>query len=291
MPCLTIESTVNLRTGRKMPRLGLGSGGLKNQTAVDAVEHAMKVGYLMVDTAQQYENEREVGTGIKKSGVPRSQIFICTKWQPRPDGVVERPTPEQVCQEAHQSVLRLDQSGSGKEYLDLMLIHHPRPDPDGRAVHWKGLALAQKEGWVKDIGVSNFNVKHLEALPGPLPAVNQLELHPWCQQREIVDYCSKKGIVLQAFCPLVRIQKHKFEDPVIIKISKKHKRGVAHILLRWSLQKGFIPIPKASSAERIEANKDLYNFELDSEDMEELDGLDQGAAGRVSGIDPAHLPD
>lgn len=155
------------------------------------------------------------------------------------------------------------------------------------------------------------NVKHLEALPGPLPAVNQLELHPWCQQREIVDYCSKKGIVLQAFCPLVRIQKHKFEDPVIIKISKKHKRGEAHILLRWSLQKGcvttsfsgrrnrsvwhnyqrFIPIPKASSAERIEANKDLYNFELDSEDMEELDGLDQGAAGRVSGIDPAHLPD
>lgn len=133
---------------------------------------------ISVDTAQQYENERgktknpfsnkvlfvwfnnivspEVGTGIKKSGVPRSQIFICTKWQPRPDGVVERPTPEQVCQEAHQSVLRLDQSGSGKEYLDLMLIHHPRPDPDGRAVHWKGLALAQKEGWVKDIGVSNL---------------------------------------------------------------------------------------------------------------------------------------
>lgn len=155
------------------------------------------------------------------------------------------------------------------------------------------------------------NVKHLEALPGPLPAVNQLELHPWCQQREVVDYCSEKGIVLQAFCPLVRIRKDKFEDPVVVKVAKKHERAEAHILLRWSLQKGwvhtsfwrrrnqsvwqnsqrFIPIPKASSAERIEANKDLYNFELDSEDMEELDGLDQGASGRVSGIDPAHLPD
>lgn len=134
---------------------------------------------ILVDTAQQYQNERgkakhpfsktkgllvwfmtivplEVGTGIAKSGVPRSQIFICTKWQPRPEGSTERPTPQQVCQEAHQSVLRLDQSGSGKEYLDLILIHHPRPDSDGRAAHWKGLALAQKEGWVKDIGVSNL---------------------------------------------------------------------------------------------------------------------------------------
>lgn len=82
------------------------------------------------------------------------------------------------------------------------------------------------------------NIKHLEALPGPLPAVNQLELHPWCQQREVVDYCSKKGIVLQAFCPLVRIRKDKFEDPVVVKIAKKHEKGVAHILLRWSLQKG-----------------------------------------------------
>ncbi|KAE8539278.1 hypothetical protein D1P53_004376 [Cryptococcus gattii VGV] len=291
MSRLTIESTMDLHTGRKIPRLGFGSGNLRDQIGVDAVEHAIKTGYLMVDTAQQYQNEREVGTGIAKSGVPRSQIFICTKWQPRPDGSTERPTPEQVCQEAHQSVLRLDQSGSGKEYLDLMLIHHPRPDSDGRAAHWKGLALAQKEGWVKDIGVSNFNIKHLEALPGPLPAVNQLELHPWCQQREVVDYCSKKGIVLQAFCPLVRIRKDKFEDPVVVKIAKKHEKGVAHILLRWSLQKGFVPIPKTSSAERIEANKDLYDFELDSEDMEELDGLDQGAAGRVSGIDPAHLPD
>ncbi|KAK8866055.1 hypothetical protein IAR55_001206 [Kwoniella newhampshirensis] len=288
---ITLQSRVKFHTGGAMPRLGFGSGGLKEQTGIDAVEHALKVGYLMVDTAQQYQNEQEVGTGIAKSGVPRESIYICTKWQPPPEGSHIRLTPEEVRDEARESVLRLDQSGSGKEYLDLMLIHHPRPDAEGRETFWAGLALAQKEGWVKDIGVSNFNVKHLEALPAPLPAVNQIELHPWCQQREIVDYCRKKGIALQAFCPLVRIRKDKFEDPVVVKIAKKHDRGVAHVLLRWSLQKGFVPIPKASSPARIESNKALYDFELDDEDMKELDGLDQGAAGRISGIDPATLPE
>ncbi|WWD17743.1 hypothetical protein CI109_102184 [Kwoniella shandongensis] len=291
MSDLTLESTVKLHTGGSMPRLGFGSGGLKEQVGIDAVEHALKSGYLMVDTAQQYQNEQEVKTGIAKSGVPREQVYICTKWQPPPEGSNIRMTPEQVRDEARQSVLRLDQSGSGKEYLDLMLIHHPRPDAEGRKSFWAGLALAQKEGWVKDIGVSNFNVKHLEALPAPLPAVNQIELHPWCQQREIVDYCRRKGIALQAFCPLVRIRKDKFEDPVVVKIAKKHDRGVAHVLLRWNLQKGFVPIPKASSPSRIDANKALYDFQLDDEDMKELDALDQGAAGRISGIDPATLPE
>ncbi|WWC86393.1 uncharacterized protein L201_001269 [Kwoniella dendrophila CBS 6074] len=288
---LTLQSTVEFHTGREMPRLGFGSGGLKGDVGVEAVSHAMKTGYLMVDTAQMYGNEEEVGQGIAQSKIPREQLFICTKWQPPPEGSDLRPTPEQVRDEARESVKRLDKSRFEKEYLDLMIIHHPRPDAEGRANHWKGLALAQKEGWVKDIGVSNFNIKHLEALPSPLPAVNQIELHPWCQQREVVDYCKSKGIVLQAFCPLVRIRKDKFEDPVVVKIASKHNKGVAHVLLRWSLQKGFVPIPKASSPARIDANKDVYDFELDEQDMKELDGLDQGAAGRVSGIDPAHLPD
>ncbi|OCF33910.1 oxidoreductase [Kwoniella heveanensis BCC8398] len=291
---LNLQSTVKFHTGREMPRLGFGSGGLKGDVGVKAVEHAVKAGYLMgeyFDTAQQYENEQEVGDGLKASKIARDRIFICTKWQPRPAESTERPTPEQVRDETRQSVLRLDQSGSGKEYLDLVIIHHPRPDADARADHWRGLALAQKEGWIKDIGVSNFNVKHLEALPGPLPAVNQIELHPWCQQRAIVDYCRQKGIVLQAFCPLVRIRKDKFEDPVLVRIAEKHNKGVAHVLLRWSLQKGFVPIPKASSPERIDSNKDLYDFELDEQDMKDLDGLDQGSAGRVSGIDPDNLPE
>ncbi|WWC99835.1 hypothetical protein V866_006743 [Kwoniella sp. B9012] len=288
---LTIESTVTFHTGREMPRLGFGSGGLKDEVGVEAVAYAMKTGYLMVDTAQMYGNEEEVGQGIAQSGIPREKLFICTKWQPPVEGSDFRPTPEQVRDEARKSVARLDKSRFEKEYLDLMIIHHPRPDPEGRVNHWKGLAMAQNEGWVKDIGVSNFNIKHLEALPEPLPAVNQIELHPWCQQREVVDYCKSKGIVLQAFCPLVRIRKDKFEDPVVVKIAEKHDKGVAHVLLRWSLQKGFVPIPKASSPARIDANKDLYDFELDEQDMKDLDGLDQGAAGRVSGIDPAHLPD
>nr|XP_019014931.1 oxidoreductase [Kwoniella pini CBS 10737]OCF53712.1 oxidoreductase [Kwoniella pini CBS 10737] len=279
---LSLDSTVKFHTGREMPRLGFGSGGLKGDVGVEAVSHAMKTGYLMVDTAQMYGNEDEVGQGIAQSGINRNHLFICTKWQPPVEGSTDRPTPEQVRDEAKKSLPLLDKSNSGKQYLDLMIIHHPRPDPEGRMNHWNGLALAQKEGWIKDIGVSNFNIKHLEALPSPVPAVNQIELHPWCQQREVVDYCKSKGIILQAFCPLVRIKKDKFEDPVVVKIAKKHNKGVAHV---------FVPIPKASSPARIDANKDLYDFELDSQDMKELDGLDQGAAGHVSGIDPAHLPD
>ncbi|WVR06011.1 hypothetical protein IAU60_003039 [Kwoniella sp. DSM 27419] len=270
---LGLDSKVRLHTGRDMPRLGFGSGGLKGEDGVEAVSYAMKTGYLMVDTAQMYQNEDA-----------RDQRFICTKWQPPPEGSDLRPSPEEVRDQAKESVLKLDRSGSGKEYLDLMIIHHPRPDPDGRVAFWEGLAMAQREGWVKDIGVSNFNVAHLEALPGPKPAVNQIELHPWCQQRAIVEYCRSKGIILQAFCPLVRIRPDKFGDPVVVRIAKKHNKGVSHILL------SFVPIPKASSPSRIDQNKDLYDFVLDEQDMKDLDGLDQGSAGRVSGIDPDHLP-
>lgn len=143
------------------------------------------------------------------------------------------PTVDEVYEHLTRSTPRFD-----VEYLDLMLIHAPRPNAAARAVHWEALAKAQKEGWIKDIGVSNFGVKHLKDLPAPTPAVNQIELHPWCQQRDIVEYCREHGIVIQAYCPLVRADEKRLKDPTVTKIAEKHNKAATQVLLRWSLQKG-----------------------------------------------------
>jgi diketogulonate reductase-like aldo/keto reductase len=151
------------------------------------------------------------------------------------------PTEDEVYEHLTRSPSRIDLSAAaeGREaYIDLMLIHAPRPNEAARTVHWAALARAQKEGWIRDIGVSNFGVKHLAALPGPIPAVNQIELHPWCQQRDIVEYCQDKGIVVQAYCPIARAEPGKLSDPTLVSISEKHGKSATHVLLRWSLQKG-----------------------------------------------------
>jgi len=125
-------------------------------------------------------------------------------------------------------------------------------------------------------------VRHLEALPPPVPALNQIELHPWCQQKEIVAYCQKHDIAIQAYCPLVRADKRRMNDPVLVKLCKKHGKEPAQVLIRWSLQKGYIPLPKSVTPSRIKSNADVYDFALDDEDMKALDSLDQGAKGACS---------
>ncbi|RXK37943.1 aldo-keto reductase [Tremella mesenterica] len=215
--------------------------------------------------------------GLASTRIPRNKLFLTTKFFPSGP-----PQPaKQVTDGLRTSLKKLDQFG-GKGYIDLVLIHAPYGGPEGRARHWEGLVNAQKEGWVKDIGVSNFGVKHLKELPGPTPAINQIELHPWCQQRDIVSYCQQNGVIVQAYCPLVRADKKRLEDPVVTKIAEKHGKQGSHVILRWSLQKGFVPLPKSVTPSRIKSNADLYDFVLDEEDMKELDSLDEGAAGACS---------
>lgn len=177
-----------------------------------------------------------VGAGVAQSGVPRSQIFITTKFMPGHSV----PTEDEVYDHLVKSTQRFtpDTPKPPDGYLDLLLIHAPRPNEAARAVHWAALARAQKEGIARDIGVSNFGVKHLSALPEPVPAVNQIELHPWCQQRDIVKYCQDKGIVVQAYCPIVRADPKRMSDPVVVKVAEKHGKEVPQVLIRWSLQKG-----------------------------------------------------
>jgi len=169
------------------------------------------------------------------------------------------------------------------EYIDLLLVHDPLCGPQNRVKMWKAFLKARDEGLVKSIGVSNFGTRHLQELADAgleLPAVNQVELHPFCQQTEIVEWCKNNGIIIQAYCPLIRGQR--WDNPTLQGVADKYGKGVGQILVRWSLQKGYSPLPKSSQLDRVKSNADLYDFVLSEEDMTALDGLDEGDSGALS---------
>ncbi|KAF8674674.1 Aldo kereductase [Rhizoctonia solani] len=225
-----------------------------------------------IDSAQMYRNENAVGQAVKESGLKREEIFITTKCASRSHGY-------------EKTLAGVDESLSkfGFEYIDLFLIHDPLSGPVKRMEAYKALLECRDKGKIKSIGVSNYGVKHLEEIKQAgleAPTVNQIELHPWCQQKEIVEYCEKNDIVVQAYCPIVRGEK--WGHPALVELSKKHGRSEAQILIRWSLQKGYVPLPKSTHEERIVENAEVFGFELGSEDMGILDALDEGSQGAIS---------
>ncbi|ORX38590.1 putative aldo-keto reductase [Kockovaella imperatae] len=282
MSQLTIKSTFKLLSGNTIPRFGLGVYQSRGEECFEAVKEALKADYRHVDSAQMYRNEELVGKAVIESGVPRSEVFITTKYNPNH----KIRTTEDVYQDLKSSLPKIDPSSEGangsKPYIDLMLIHAPWGGDEGRGNNWAALAKAQKEGWIKDIGVSNFGAKQLENLPEPVPVINQIELHPWCQQRPTVAYCQKKGIAVEAYTPLVQAHKERFQEPKLLSICKKHGKDQAQVLIRWSLQKGYVVIPKSVTPSRIRSNAQVYDFNLDKEDMDALDSLDMGADGAVT---------
>ncbi|EKM50202.1 uncharacterized protein PHACADRAFT_188525 [Phanerochaete carnosa HHB-10118-sp] len=236
-----------------------------------SLAEALKVGYRHVDTAQMYKNERIVGECIRESGIPREEIFLTSKV----------PNWDAGYDKASQAV-DLSLNTLGFDYLDLYLIHSPPNGTQLRVDTYKALINAKKAGKVRDIGVSNYNIHHLEEIKSAglePPAVNQVELHPFCQQKSIVDYCNAHDIIVEAYCSIVR---GAMDHPVVASIAKKHNKDLAQILLRWSLQRGFVPLMRSSNMVRIRSNADLYDFDLDADDMRQLDGLDKGSAGAVS---------
>lgn len=252
-----------------MPLLGFGV--FQNFIATPSVLEAFKAGYRHVDSAQAYHNEAQVGEAVKESGIDREDLFITTKCVSRTHG--------------YSSTLRgVDESLAkfGFDYIDLFLIHDPMSGPERRLETYKALQECREAGKIRAVGVSNYNVKHLEEIKSlgyEMPSVNQIELHPFCQQKPIVSYCRENSIVVQAYCPIIR---GKMDHPVILEVVKKYNRDPAQILLRWSLQKGFVPLPKSATPDRIHSNTLLYDFALDQDDMTKLDGLDKGKEGAVS---------
>ncbi|KAL9112858.1 MAG: hypothetical protein Q9227_002935 [Pyrenula ochraceoflavens] len=272
---LTISSTIPLpNSSILMPRLGFGVYQSTASQCVQSCLNALRAGYRHFDSAQFYRNEAQVGEAVKQSGISRSDIFITTKILASAGTVAEN---HKKCKHS------VDAMAGSDGYVDLFLIHSPHGGQKARQDMWQALEQLKEEDKVKSIGVSNFGVSHIEEMKSYAkvwpPQVNQIELHPWCQQRQIVDYCHKHGIVVQAYCPLVRNQKA--YDPMLMKISEAHGKTTAQVLIRYCLQKNWVPLPKSDNPERIVKNAEVYDFELSGEEMESLDNLDQGSRGAI----------
>ncbi|RPD78335.1 Aldo/keto reductase [Lentinus tigrinus ALCF2SS1-7] len=252
-----------------MPRLGFGV--YQNYTTHESVLEAFRAGYRHIDTAQAYRNEAHVGSAVRESGLERNDVFITTKCISKTHGY------DKTLRAVDVSLERL-----AVEYVDLFLIHDPFKGTELRLQTYRALLDAQRAGKIRSVGVSNFGIKHLEEIRAAglqTPSVNQIELHPFCQQKPIVAYCREHGIIVQAYSPLIR---GKMDHPLFMELANKHEREPAQILLRWSLQHGFMPLPKSATPARIQSNARLYDFSLNEEDMRRLDALDQGKAGAVT---------
>ena len=272
----SLTSAQRLASGHKIPIVGLGV--CNSAACKSSVISALQAGYRHLDTAQIYGNEAETGQGIKESGVDRKRIFVCSKlWE-----------TDYGRDESVQGVQNsLEKLGTGT--IDLYLLHTPRPGPEARLQSWLGLQECVAKGLVGAIGVSNFSPKHIDELVanpdvGIKPCVNQVEFHPWNQQKEIFAYCKARRIAVVAYSPLT--QGKRLKDDTIVKIAEKHGRTAAQVVLRWCLQMGVVVIPKSDKEARIKENADVFGFELDEEDMKEIEKLDEGQKGNVGEWDP-----
>ena len=260
----------------KMPVFGLGTWLSRKNAAKKAVIHSLKIGYRLIDTAQLYENEDEVGAALEESGLKREDVFVVTKLDVVNHGA-------QACRKAlNDSLKRLK-----LKYVDLFLIHTPK---GGKVVEtWKTMLELKREGLTKSVGVSNFGVEQLEnirKLNLELPAVNQIELHVFLQQRRPREYMKRHGIAVMGYCPLARCKQFG-KSEVLSKIAKKLNKSEAQICIRWSIQEGVITIPKSTNFSRIEENADVFTWSLSSSDMSELSKLDCGfkASNSVNSMD------
>ncbi|EIN03970.1 aldo-keto reductase [Punctularia strigosozonata HHB-11173 SS5] len=269
MAKLTMQSTVKFHDGNEIPVLGFGTYELDGKAAYDAVTWALEAGYRHIDSAAWYENEREVGQAIQdfcsSTGTPRSAIFYTTKLKLNNGYANVRKAIDRSLSEC------------GLEYIDLYLIHGPLGGPQMRKESWRACIDAKKEGKLRSIGISTFGVGHMKELlsePGvEVPVCTQIDLHPFMTRTDVVAFCKEHDIKLEAWAPLVRGLR--FDHPSIVSFARKYSKQPAQVLIRWSLQKGFIPIPKSASKHRITSNADVFDFELTEEDMAHLDSLDE----------------
>ncbi|CAI7603860.1 unnamed protein product [Penicillium palitans] len=258
----------------RIPRLGFGVYRSPTNQCVQSCLKALDAGYRHIDTAQFYANEAEVGEALRTTSIPRDQIFVTTKIL-SPAASVEA-TYDKLLASVHKI-------GGADGYVDLFLIHSSSSGSAGRKLLWQALEKLYAEGKTKSIGVSNFGVGHIEEMRSYAqvfpPHVNQIELHPWCQQRVINEYCQKNGIIVEAYSPIVR--NYKANDPTLVEVAKKYGKSTQQVLIRYALQKGWVPLPKTDNPERIVANADVFSFDISVQDMAVLDSLDQGSAGAI----------
>ena len=257
---------VRLNNGVEIPQLGFGVFQVPPDETAATVRDAFDAGYRHIDTAQMYGNEEGVGQALAESGLSRDEVFLTTKLNNDGHGY-------------DAAISRLDESLAKlrTDHVDLYLIHWPRPRDDRYVDTWRGLEKAAAEGKTRSIGVSNFTVAHLERLAAEtetVPAVNQVELHPYRQRRDVRATDDDLGVVTEAWSPIAK-GGDLLTDPAVTAVADKHGVSPAQAVLRWHVQRGTIVIPKSVTPERIAANLDLFGFELDGEDLAALDALDR----------------
>jgi diketogulonate reductase-like aldo/keto reductase len=261
---MKIDSTIQMNNGVNIPRLGLGMyRSPKGRKSFSTVLYALQFGYRHVDTAALYHNEREVGEAVKESGIPRDQIFVTTKLWNDDHGY------DRALRAFDKSMKELN-----LETIDLYLIHWPVPGK--RKESWKALRKIYNEGRCRSIGVSNYLIRHLEELLSEteaVPVVNQVEFSPFLYQKELLEYCRSKNILLEAYSPITK--GNRLNDANVVKIANKYGKTPAQILIRWGLQHDLVVLVKSNRVERIEENGSVFDFEIEAEDMRFLDSLDE----------------
>ena len=283
---MTTSTIITLNNGVEMPALGLGVFQTPPDETRDAVRAALDNGYRLIDTAAAYGNERQVGDAVRDAGVSRSEVFLETKiW---------------ISDYGYDETLHGFDKSAGKlgvDQIDLLILHQALPSAFDRTLGaYRALEQLLADGKVRAIGVSNFMVEHLTSLlehATVVPAVNQIECHPYFQQREVAAFDAEHGIVSQAWSPIGGITFYRdgnhtstLDDPVIGDIAKAHRKTPAHVMLRWGLQHGRSVIPKSTKPSRIAENIDVFDFELSADQMTAIDDLDTGRRG---GPEPAAI--
>ncbi|SHO63453.1 2,5-diketo-D-gluconate reductase A [Pseudoxanthobacter soli DSM 19599] len=261
---MTTQPHLTFNDGRAIPQVGLGVWQTPNDVAVTAVRTALEAGYRHVDTAAIYENETGVGEGIRAAGLPRDDLFVTTKVWNADQGF------DATLKAADASLKRL-----GLDHVDLYLIHWPAPRKGLFVDTWRALVRLREEGRARSIGVSNFEVEHLDRIiaeTGVTPAINQIELHPRFQQKALRAAHAERGIVTQSWSPLG--QGTLLADPAIAAIAAKHGRTPAQVIIRWHIDSGLVVIPKSVTPSRIVENFDVFGFKLDEADLAAIAALD-----------------
>ncbi|EEP76947.1 hypothetical protein UREG_01796 [Uncinocarpus reesii 1704] len=263
---LTMQTAYKMNSGYEIPAVGFGVSESPPAPAVTekVTLKALEAGYRHIDSARAYKNEAECAEAIRKSKLKREDIFFTTKVPWRALGY---DTTKQSIEESLKT--------AKMDYYDLILLHAPYGGREAREGSWRALVEAQKAGKVRSIGVSNYGVHHLDELEdynksiGGKIDVGQYEIHPWLPRRDIVEWLRKRNVVVEAYSPLV--QATKMDDPILQELAKKHNKSPAQVLVRWSLQKGYVPLPKSATESRIVENADVFDFELSEQDMQSLE--------------------